>query len=60
MGLLRSLSTFKPDNFTLAIVATVGLASVLPASGAAAAAVHVATILAIALLFFLHRSEERV
>ena len=54
MGLLRSLSTFKPDNFTLAIVATVGLASVLPASGAAAAAVHVATILAIALLFFLH------
>ena len=54
MALLRSLSTFKPDNFTLAIVATVGLASVLPASGAAAAAVHVATILAIALLFFLH------
>ena len=54
MALLRFLSTFKPDNFTLAIVATVGLASVLPASGAAAAAVHVATILAIALLFFLH------
>ena len=54
MTLLRSLSSFKPDNFTLAIVATVGLASVLPASGAAAAAVHVATILAIALLFFLH------
>jgi sodium/bile acid cotransporter 7 len=54
MTLLRSLSTFRPDNFTLAIVAAVGFASLLPAGGAAAAAVHVATSLAIALLFFLH------
>jgi sodium/bile acid cotransporter 7 len=54
MALLRSLSTFRPDNFTLAIVGAVGLASLLPATGAAADAVHVATILAIALLFFLH------
>jgi sodium/bile acid cotransporter 7 len=54
MALLRSLSTFRPDNFTLAIVGAVGLASLLPAGGAAADAVHVATILAIALLFFLH------
>ncbi len=54
MALLRSLSTFRPDNFTLAIVASVGLASLLPAGGAAADAVHVLTILAIALLFFLH------
>lgn len=54
MALLRSLSTFRPDNFTLAIVGAVGLASLLPASGVAAAAVHVATVLAIALLFFLH------
>jgi sodium/bile acid cotransporter 7 len=38
----------------LAIVAAVVIASVLPASGAAAQIVHVAAILAIALLFFLH------
>ena len=54
MALLRSLSTFRPDNFTLAIAATVGFASLAPAGGGAADAVHVATILAIALLFFLH------
>jgi solute carrier family 10 (sodium/bile acid cotransporter), member 7 len=52
--LLRSLSTFRPDNFTLAIVATVVVASLLPATGAAATAVHFVTIFAIALLFFLH------
>ena len=54
MSLLRSLSTFRPDNFTLAIVGAVVLASFLPASGAAAEIVHVATIIAIGLLFFLH------
>ena len=54
MALLRSLSTFRPDNFTLAIVAAVAFASLMPAVGAAADAVHVATIIAIALLFFLH------
>lgn len=54
MAALRSLSTFRPDNFTLAIVAAVGLASVAPAGGVAAEVVHVAAILAIALLFFLH------
>ena len=54
MSLLRSLSTFRPDNFTLAIVGAVVLASFLPASGVAAEIVHVATIVAIGLLFFLH------
>jgi sodium/bile acid cotransporter 7 len=54
MTLLRSLSALRPDNFTLAIVAAVGFASLLPARGGAADVVHVATILAIALLFFLH------
>jgi solute carrier family 10 (sodium/bile acid cotransporter), member 7 len=52
--LLRSLSTFRPDNFTLAIVAAVIVASLLPATGSAATAVHYLTIFAIALLFFLH------
>ena len=51
---MRWLSSFRPDNFTLAIVTTVAIASLLPATGRAAEVVHVATILAIALLFFLH------
>jgi solute carrier family 10 (sodium/bile acid cotransporter), member 7 len=54
MAALRFLSTFRPDNFSLAIVGAVALASVLPAAGVAAAALHVATVAAIALLFFLH------
>ena len=52
--MLRSLATFRPDNFTLAIVATVGIASLFPAVGRAADVVHIVTIFAIALLFFLH------
>jgi solute carrier family 10 (sodium/bile acid cotransporter), member 7 len=52
--LLRSLANFRPDNFTLAIVAAVVIASLFPAVGAAAAALHYLTIFAIALLFFLH------
>jgi sodium/bile acid cotransporter 7 len=52
--LLRSLTTFRPDNFTLAIVATVAVASLFPAIGRAADIVHFVTIFAIALLFFLH------
>jgi solute carrier family 10 (sodium/bile acid cotransporter), member 7 len=54
MASLRFLSTFRPDNFSLAIVVAVALASVLPAAGVAATGLHVATIAAIALLFFLH------
>jgi sodium/bile acid cotransporter 7 len=51
---LRSLRAFRPDNFTLAIVATVAVASFLPAVGSAATELHYLTIFAIALLFFLH------
>jgi sodium/bile acid cotransporter 7 len=54
LSLLRSLSAYRPDNFTLAIAATVGLASFFPAVGGAGKILHGATILAIALLFFLH------
>jgi len=54
LALLRGLASFRPDNFTLAIVATVLAASLFPAVGQAGAVLHVATILAIALLFFLH------
>ena len=52
--MLRGLASFRPDNFTLAIVATVLAASLFPAVGQAGEVLHVATILAIALLFFLH------
>ena len=45
---------FKPDNFTLAIVAAVVVASFFPAVGSAGTTLRYITILAIALLFFLH------
>lgn len=48
---------FLPDNFTLMLVATVAIASVLPCRGEAASAFDVLTDLAIALLFFLHGAK---
>ncbi|GAP65341.1 bile acid-sodium symporter [Mizugakiibacter sediminis] len=45
---------YRPDPFTLALLATVGVASLLPPRGAAAAGFDAATDAAIALLFFLH------
>ena len=50
-------SRFLPDNFTLALLGTVALASVLPASGAAAQALEATTVAAVALLFFLHGAK---
>jgi len=47
-------SKFLPDNFTLALVATVAVASLLPAQGVAARGFEGLTTAAIALLFFLH------
>jgi sodium/bile acid cotransporter 7 len=45
------------DNFTLALVATVAAASLLPARGAVAAFFDGATVFAIALLFFMHGAK---
>lgn len=45
------------DNFTLALVATVTAASLLPARGALAGVFDGATVVAIALLFFLHGAK---
>jgi len=45
------------DNFTLALVATVVTATLLPASGSAAVFFDGATVFAIALLFFLHGAK---
>lgn len=48
------LARLRPDNFTLALLGTVLLASLLPARGALAGALDTVTDIAIALLFFLH------
>ena len=50
-------SSFLPDNFTLALLGTVAVASVLPASGVAAQALEGLTVAAVALLFFLHGAK---
>ncbi len=48
---------FVPDHFTLALLATVVLASLLPCRGEAARVFDVITDAAIALLFFLHGAK---
>ena len=50
-------SRFLPDNFTLALVATVVAASLLPASGDVAKGFQILTAFAIGLLFFLHGAK---
>jgi len=50
-------SRFLPDNFTLALVTTVALASFLPASGNVAHFFERLTSVAIGLLFFLHGAK---
>jgi solute carrier family 10 (sodium/bile acid cotransporter), member 7 len=52
--MLRRRRTLPLDTFVLAMAATVALAAVLPAHGAAADAVSIATKAAIALLFWLY------
>jgi sodium/bile acid cotransporter 7 len=51
------MNRFGIDNFTLALVATVTAATLLPARGAMAAVFEDATVVAIALLFFLHGAK---
>lgn len=52
-----SLRRFLPDNFTLCLIATVIMASLLPCKGQAAVAFDGLTNAAIALLFFLHGAK---
>jgi len=58
---LQALSSSRPkllpDNFTLALIGTLVVASLLPCRGAAAVAVDRVTNVAIALLFFLHGTK---
>jgi solute carrier family 10 (sodium/bile acid cotransporter), member 7 len=59
MNQISSLSRprFLPDNFTLALIGTLVLASLLPCRGAALEAVDHLTNVAIAALFFLHGAK---
>lgn len=50
----RWMSRLRPDNFTLALLGTVLLASLLPMTGAAAMVLDDVTNVAMAALFFLH------
>ena len=52
-----ALMKFRPDNFTLMLVATVLLASFLPATGQVASSFETLTTAAVALLFFLHGAK---
>jgi solute carrier family 10 (sodium/bile acid cotransporter), member 7 len=52
-----SRSRFLFDNFTVALLCTVGAASLLPASGAVARGFETLTTFAIGLLFFLHGAK---
>ncbi len=54
MTIHRLLALFSVDPYILAILATVGVASAIPAHGMGAVAAGAATNVAIALLFFLH------
>ena len=51
---MNSLARFLPDRFTLMLIGTVTLASLLPAQGRVAAGMETLTTAAIAALFFLH------
>jgi len=59
MNQITSMSRpkFLPDNFTLSLIGTLVVASLLPCRGAAAATVDDLTNVAIALLFFLHGAK---
>ncbi|HZF82221.1 MAG TPA: bile acid:sodium symporter, partial [Burkholderiaceae bacterium] len=50
-------SRFLPDNFTLALVTTVAVATLLPAGGRVAHFFEGLTTVAIGLLFFLHGAK---
>jgi sodium/bile acid cotransporter 7 len=55
--LIMTRPSFIPDSFSLAIIATVALASFFPCSGSSAQVFHGVTVAAIALLFFLHGAK---
>ncbi|TAM49653.1 MAG: bile acid:sodium symporter [Paraburkholderia sp.] len=54
---MRRPSFLVPDNFTLALIGTVVLASILPCRGETAVAINWLTNIAVGLLFFLHGAK---
>jgi sodium/bile acid cotransporter 7 len=57
MGMIKEQLGLLFDGFTIALIATVVLASLLPCRGEAATVFGVVTMLAIALLFFMHGAK---
>ena len=57
MGMIKEQLGLLFDGFTIALIATVVLASLLPCRGDAATVLGVITMLAIALLFFMHGAK---
>lgn len=51
------IARYRPDNYSLALLGTVGLASLLPVAGRAAGILDHVTTLAIAMVFFLHGAK---
>ncbi|GGY53213.1 bile acid:sodium symporter family protein [Pseudoduganella albidiflava] len=56
-SVLATLSRFKPDNFTLVLLVTVGVATLLPCTGQVAVVLGDFTTFIIGLLFFLHGAK---
>ena len=56
-SLARSLRGLLPDRFTLSLLVTVGIASVLPCTGSTAVVFSEVTTVAIGILFFLHGAK---
>jgi len=57
LSLPPSVTRLKPDNFTLALLVTVAVASLLPCTGQTAVVFGDVTTVAIGLLFFLHGAK---
>jgi sodium/bile acid cotransporter 7 len=56
-SILAPLRRLRPDNFTLALLLTVAIASILPATGRVAGGFGAVTTAAIAALFFFHGAK---
>jgi sodium/bile acid cotransporter 7 len=56
-SVISSLAKFRPDSFTLILLATIAVATVLPCTGQAAVVFGDTTTVVIGLLFFLHGAK---
>ncbi|HEX8604136.1 MAG TPA: bile acid:sodium symporter family protein [Pseudoduganella sp.] len=56
-SVISSLAKFRPDSFTLILLATIAVATILPCTGQAAVVFGDTTTVVIGLLFFLHGAK---